>query len=237
VDNYLKIGELAKMTGVTVRTLHYYDEVGLVKPVKVTETGHRLYDLQSITELYRIMAMKDLGFNLEEINDLIRIKDIDVNKLIDIQLSSIQNEIAFKQLIFTKLLKLRQKLKDNNYLSTEDFQTIVPFINASADQYFTKEQFEELRNRHESLNQESEITAEWMKFILKLENCYKNKLPKTDSDAIDCIEYWNKMTTCLIGDDQQMENSILSFHSSQGSDQLKYGLTEELYQYLMNLMV
>lgn len=39
MDRFLKIGELASMTGITVRTLHYYDEVGLLKPSKITETG------------------------------------------------------------------------------------------------------------------------------------------------------------------------------------------------------
>ena len=235
MDNYLKIGELANMTGVTIRTLHYYDEVDLLKPVEITETGHRLYDLKSITELYRIISMKDLGFNLDEIKDLIKTKDIDVHKLVDIQLSGIQEEIAHKQLLLTKLLKLKQNLKDNNYVSSEDFQKIVPFINASADQFFTKEQFDKLKN-HQSLNNESEIASDWMAFILKLENCYKNKLPKTDTDAIDCISYWREITTHFIGDDKQMEKSILSFHSTQESNQLKYGLTDELYQYLMSLM-
>ena len=74
MDNYLKIGELADITGVTVRTLHYYDELGLLKPVQITDTGHRLYNLESITELYRIIAMKDLGFSLDEIKDLIILK-------------------------------------------------------------------------------------------------------------------------------------------------------------------
>lgn len=237
MDNYLKIGELANITGVTVRTLHYYDEFGLLKPVQITETGHRLYNLKSITELYRIIAMKNLGFNLDEIKDLIMTKDIDIYKLVDIQVSSIQEEIGHKQLLLTKLLKLKHKLKDNNYVSTEDFQRIVPFINASADKFFTKEQFEKLKNHHESLNNESEIVSEWMAFILKLETCYKNKLPKTDPYAIECIEYWRKITTQFIGDDKQMEKSILSFHSTQESSQLKYGLTDELYQYLMSLMV
>ena len=236
MDNYLKIGELADITGVTVRTLHYYDELGLLKPVQITDTGHRLYNLESITELYRIIAMKDLGFSLDEIKDLIITKDIDVHKLVDIQLSSIQEEIAHKQLLLAKLLRLKQKLKNNNYVSTEDCQSLVPFINASGDQYFTKEQFEKMRNHHESSNHESEITSEWMKFILKLETCCKNKLPKTDPDAIECISYWEKMTTHFIGDDRQMENAIQSFHSTQESNQLKYGLTDELYQYLMSLM-
>ena len=71
MDRFLKIGELASMTGITVRTLHYYDEVGLLKPSKITETGHRLYDIQSVTTLYQIISLKDMGFNLDEIKDLI----------------------------------------------------------------------------------------------------------------------------------------------------------------------
>lgn len=69
MDGYIKIGELAKMTGLTVRTLHYYDEIDILKPSKTTESGHRLYDIQSVTKLYQIVAMKEMGFNLDKINE------------------------------------------------------------------------------------------------------------------------------------------------------------------------
>ena len=45
----LKINEVANLTGVTVRTLHYYDEIGLLKPSEITEAGYRLYDDTSHT--------------------------------------------------------------------------------------------------------------------------------------------------------------------------------------------
>ena len=84
MDRFLKIGELASMTGITVRTLHYYDEVGLLKPSKITETGHRLYDIQSVTTLYQIISLKDMGFNLDEIKDLIHDRYIDIRKFVEI---------------------------------------------------------------------------------------------------------------------------------------------------------
>lgn len=59
MNDYIKIGELAGITGITVRTLHDYDEIGLLQPVKITEASYRLYNMQNITELYRIMALKD----------------------------------------------------------------------------------------------------------------------------------------------------------------------------------
>ena len=111
LSNYIKIGELASMTGVTVRTLHYYDEIGLLKPVEVTEKGHRLYNMQSITELYQIIAMKEMGFNLDEIKDLIELKEINIINLLEIQILNVQEEIAQKQLLFSKLLKLKEILR------------------------------------------------------------------------------------------------------------------------------
>ncbi|MCX4357699.1 MAG: serine hydrolase [Oscillospiraceae bacterium] len=61
------IGEMAKKTGVTVRTLQYYDSIGLLKPAEVSETGYRYYDEHSLKELRRILHYKELGFPLREL--------------------------------------------------------------------------------------------------------------------------------------------------------------------------
>src|SRR5438477_12459808 len=63
----LKVGDLARRTGLTIRTLHHYDEIGLLKPSLHTETGHRLYAHGDIARLQRIVSLKQLGFSLEEI--------------------------------------------------------------------------------------------------------------------------------------------------------------------------
>jgi len=237
MSRYLKIGELADATGVTVRTLHYYDEVGLLKPVLVTEAGHRLYDIQSITGLYRIIAMKDMGFSLDEIKEFVTTKDIKIPELIEIQLYRVQEEIANKQILFSKLLKLKNSIQSNNDVSLEDFQEMLQFINLSADKYFTSEQFDRLKENKQVLSEESEIGSEWIAFISKLQNCYNKNLPKTDSSVQECIEFWKRITIKLIGNDKQMENSVLAFHSSPESNQMKYGLNDDIYQYLMTLII
>ncbi|AVP65201.1 MerR family transcriptional regulator [Clostridium botulinum] len=67
----MKINEVAKLTGVTVRTLHYYDEIGLLKPNKVTESGYRLYNEDALSKLQQILFFKELEFSLNEIKDII----------------------------------------------------------------------------------------------------------------------------------------------------------------------
>jgi DNA-binding transcriptional MerR regulator len=189
MDKVFKIGELANMTGLTVRTLHYYDEVGLLKPSKITETEHRLYNMQSVTTLYQIISLKNMGFNLDEIRDLIHNRDIDILKLIEAQLDKIQEEIAQKQLLFGRLLKLKQELKVNQSFSIDDFKEIVPFINSSADKYISKDELNIIKNNIKKYRSETDGTSEWLTFITKLNYCCKNKLPYTDINAIECIEF------------------------------------------------
>ncbi len=68
----IRIGDFSKLSRVPVKTLRYYDEMGLLKPVEVDAfTGYRLYEYSQLSTLNRILALKDLGFSLEEIGRLL----------------------------------------------------------------------------------------------------------------------------------------------------------------------
>ena len=68
----IRIGDFSKLSRVSVKTLRYYDEMGLLKPVSVDAfTGYRLYEYSQLSVLHRILALKDLGFSLEEIGRLL----------------------------------------------------------------------------------------------------------------------------------------------------------------------
>jgi len=68
----LKIGDFSKLAHVTVKTLRYYDELGLLKPVWSDRySGYRFYSLEQLPRLNRILALKDLGFSLEQIRELL----------------------------------------------------------------------------------------------------------------------------------------------------------------------
>lgn len=71
----LKIGELAKRTGLTVRTLHHYDQVGLLTPANRSRAGYRLYDEKDLHRLQQIMSMRALGLSLQEIGEMLAAGD------------------------------------------------------------------------------------------------------------------------------------------------------------------
>lgn len=66
------ISQVAKLTGVSIRTLQYYDEIGLLKPSKLTSSGYRMYDDTALQTLQQILFFKELGFQLKEINELMK---------------------------------------------------------------------------------------------------------------------------------------------------------------------
>lgn len=65
------VNEISKITGVSVRTLHYYDTIGLLKPSKTTEAGYRLYDDTALSRLQSILLFRELRFSLKEIRNIL----------------------------------------------------------------------------------------------------------------------------------------------------------------------
>ena len=67
MQNEMTVGEVAALTGVTVRTLHHYDAIGLVSPAARSAAGYRLYTPDDVARLQEVVAYRRLGFGLEDI--------------------------------------------------------------------------------------------------------------------------------------------------------------------------
>lgn len=66
-----KVKDIADIAGISVRTLHHYDDIGLLIPDSVTEKGYRLYSLENLERLQQILFFKELDFNLNEIKEIL----------------------------------------------------------------------------------------------------------------------------------------------------------------------
>ncbi|MET9328146.1 MerR family transcriptional regulator [Tsukamurella sp. NPDC003166] len=89
-----KIGDLAERTGVTVRTLRYYDQTGLLIPDGQTRGGHRVYGVENIERLYRILALRRLGFRLAEIGSLLDAPTWDLGAMLTRHLADTDRTVA-----------------------------------------------------------------------------------------------------------------------------------------------
>ena len=82
----MTVNEVSKLTGVSIRTLQYYDKIGLLHPAKYTEAGYRLYDDAALETLQQILLFRELEFPLKEIKEIIGSPDFDRSKALGQQI-------------------------------------------------------------------------------------------------------------------------------------------------------
>lgn len=130
----MTVKEVAELTGVSVRTLQYYDEIGVFKPTKVTEAGYRLYDDEALSTLQQILFFKELDFSLKDIKyimgnkdfdkieifkkqkELIKIKRNRLNRLLGLleRLEKGEKDMSFKEFDLSEYISVLEKFKSEN---------------------------------------------------------------------------------------------------------------------------
>jgi len=99
----LKVGELARRTGLTVRTLHHYDAIGLLRPSLHTEAGYRLYTDGDIARLQQVVSLRQLGFSLEEVRDCLNRPGFSPLEVIDLHLARLREQIQLQRKLCERL--------------------------------------------------------------------------------------------------------------------------------------
>lgn len=151
----LTVGELARRCGLTVRTLHHYDAIGLLKPSVRSAAGYRLYDRASIERLHRIQALHQLGLSLTDIGTALSGPQLPLAELIDRQLAQIERELARAERLRERLVRLRTQVAAGQppdlaeWLDTLELMTMY-------ENYFTHEEIKQLPLLHDAT-----IRAEW----------------------------------------------------------------------------
>ena len=113
------VREVSDLTGVSIRTLHYYDEIGLLPPSSSTNAGYRMYDDESLRRLQSILLFRELEFPLKDIKQMINSPDFDQAKALDDQIKLL--ELRREHLDRLIDLAYRLKLKGETDLSFKEF--------------------------------------------------------------------------------------------------------------------
>ena len=124
------VNEVSKLTGVSIRTLQYYDQIGLLKPAEYTESGYRLYDDAALEKLQQILLFRELEFPLKDIKEIVSRSDFDKPKALEQQI---------------ELLELKKEHIENllnlcNYLKTRGVRKLdfTAFDSSKLEEYSKK---------------------------------------------------------------------------------------------------
>lgn len=131
MKRYWKVGDLSKITGLTVRTLRFYDQIGLFPPSGQTESGHRLYDESDLSRLQQIMSLRELGLSLDEIKSALIGGQFSPLEIVDLQMARIKEKIQLQQNLYEQLQHVSMLMQGQAPLAVEDFTQLLQAMKTS----------------------------------------------------------------------------------------------------------
>lgn len=152
----MTVHEVSKISGVSIRTLHHYDQIGLLKAVKVTEAGYRLYDETSLERLQHILLFKELKFPLRDIKEILDSPGFDRSKALEqqIQMLELQKEHLQNLIDLAKGIKMIG-VKYMNF-GAFDTKKIDEYAKQAKDSWGTTPEYKEYEKKSAGRSKETE---------------------------------------------------------------------------------
>ena len=165
----MTVNEVSKLTGVSIRTLQYYDTIGLLKPIEYTESGYRLYDDTSLERLQQILLFKELEFPLKEIKKIIDAPNFDRNKALEqqIELLTMKKEHLENLISFARGIKgIGVKYMDFKVFDTRKIDEYTKRAKEQWGQTAEYKEFEE-KTKNWTKDDEAAVANEFMQIFVE----------------------------------------------------------------------
>ena len=194
----MRISEVAKLTGITVRTLHYYDEIGLLKPSEIIESGYRLYSREDLEILQQILFFRELDFPLSQIKEIMNNPNYDKEEALKKQKELL---IQQRQRIEGLIKLIEKRIEGDNNMSFKEFdmneieENKKKYAKEVKERWGTSKAYEESEKKTSSYNKEkwgdiNQETSEIFKGFAEL----RNSDPGSE-EVQELVRRWQKYIT------------------------------------------
>ncbi len=216
----LKVGDLAKRTGLTIRTLHHYDEIGLVKPSRHGESGYRLYTAADLARLQQVLALRRLGFSLDEIHHCLDRPDFSPLELIRIHIERLREQIAREQELCGRLEAIRKRLQAAESVSAEEILQIIEGM-TMIENYYSPEELEYLKKRRELVGEEriQQAPRDWEILMVEVRTEKEQGTAPCDPKILELARRWMTLVNEFTGGNAGVAQSLGRLWKERG-DQL-----------------
>ena len=150
------VKEISRLTGVSVRTLHYYDEINLLKPTETTDAGYRLYDDTALERLHSILLFRELQFPLGEIKAILDSNGFDKEAALKEQIKLLEMQKNRLDKIIDSARKLLMKGNDNMYFSAFNKSEIDKYADEAKRKWENTAAYKEFAEKHSDSDDKTE---------------------------------------------------------------------------------
>ncbi|MED0990020.1 MerR family transcriptional regulator [Bacillus nitratireducens] len=236
----ISIQELTRETGVTVRTLRYYDQIDLLKPSGKTDGGHRLYSERDVVRLQQILFLKEMGFSLKEITNMLVTDELNLKVSLEKQLKFVQEE----QKKFNRMERILQAVVYSVDVEGElDWKVMFELIQLSKQSPRIREMFQnevfskgeqKLLHNLPNMSEEDSNVLEWVDLLKQLRNFMKGgKEASCDEVQGATKKLMQKCLEMANGDEAFLDKLWEVRKSKEDSQKMSmYPIEEELLVYM-----
>lgn len=192
----MKVGDVARLAGVSVRTLHHYDELGLLTPSRRSEAGYRLYTDEDLERLQQILFYKELGFGLERIAAVMSAPDFDRREALVEQRQLLADRVRRLQATLNLVDKTLASIQGGFQMTKEEMFEVFGDFDPSQYEAEVQERWGDTDAYKESARRTKQYTkADWQRFKDESEEIgndiarlMDDGVPPTDPRAMDAVE-------------------------------------------------
>jgi MerR family transcriptional regulator, thiopeptide resistance regulator len=215
----LKVGELAKRTGLTIRALHHYDEIGLLKPSLKTEAGHRLYTGGDVARLQQVLSLRQLGFSLEQVRDCLDRPAFSPQQVIGLHVKRLREQIELQRRLCDRLEAIATHLSAAEEVSADEFIRTIEEMTMFQN-YYTPEQLEYLKKRGEEIGEERmrQAPADWAELIAQVRAEMEKGTDPTTPYVQSLARRWMALINEFTGGDAGISKSLGRLWKEQGDN-------------------
>jgi DNA-binding transcriptional MerR regulator len=220
-----RIGELARVAGVTVRTLHHYDELGLLTPSERTGGGHRLYTADDVQKLYRLLALRGLGLPLDEIGALLASGDPPA-ETVRRHLQRVERQAEALAALRTRLSRLLAAL-DGGEESSQRFLDALEAM-SMFEKYYTPEQLQQLEERRQQFGPEQikAVENEWKDLYAQVRHHRERGTDPADPAVQALVTRSGELIQMFTGGDPGIEASLKRMYEQEGPQRASRGFAD-----------
>lgn len=221
----LKVGELAKRIGLTVRTLHHYDAIGLLSPSGRSPAGYRLYARQDIERLHCIQALRQLDLPLSEIATLLEGDASDLQTVIGRQIDVLDTQMARTRELRGRLQSLQEQIQSRQEPELDYWLSTLSMMNLYG-RYFTLDELWQMNPP--PLSGEHEFN----KLKAQLAALMEAGVPPEDAQVLPLAKRWIVLSMDFAGRDARLIYKLDAMHRNEPDAHLVTGIDQPLLDYL-----